>query len=874
MKRTLSISLFFLFITVTFGQSNTEEDYKKQLGKMMKRTDVGTYTMKYFTDVAKYTFEQISPNDKWESKYQQAIQNANTNAEKFSADFQKIISQNKEKADKERIIFKTAEYSGRIIMSPIESIPIWGPIQKEINNQIFQAAEDELTNNYKRKLAYSLEKIKSENQEKYNSIIESKSYDEVKNALDEIHFFSSKEFSNVDQEYQEIIQKSQQKFLQESVNKTLKRVITDLGQQQIEINEIDKNISKLSQFTYKFAEESNKRFDGLLKSQKQLNTKVEVFYNQYKTDKKALDFMQDFLYSKMNTTEKIGALKAGLLSNLSEYEREKLTAQLKLEEEKENVINTAKDYLNTAAISIKILGDLGLGDSKLVQDISQAVNIGQTAISAVEAFTSGNYLGAISSITGLFGKRGDDAAAKRHKQIMQRFDRIDASLNRIEGKIDQLLKGQEKMLELQIETFKKLLDLSEKVDEQHNAVMQKLTEIENALYENRQLIMNDWEGKCQSCLQTIARLEIDIDEGVLPDYKKLKKEYVNLKEGNFKKCEDYINTYVFHQDRPSFNPDFNLTTSITNEKLSSAFRKLDTINKISFSLLFNYSAKIGNLKSNSDLLYSLFFPSTSISELNDKIKSDSIILRTDYYPSKPEIFENIIKPEVSERHGYVVRNIGFLMNLTTENRSLIDWDNFVNENPPEHRNAIYELENAIRLNNVAIAQQSILAGEILLPIIFNEVYNYQLGSEDTANFEVCESLLTLNGLLTTNFTNYFVGTYLQKSGQTELQYGYAYNSKDSLTMSIVIKSVFPISYIKSGDTRLSSNRLNEGWYWTIGKSIYPLPDPTQVNKTPLIQSQYLSGLLHNREKLLQQLFSYNAYEVKTSQNLNYLIMKN
>src|SRR5690606_40781008 len=136
-------------------------------------------------------------------------------------------------------------------------------------------------------------------------------------------------------------------------------------------------------------------------------------------------------------------------SNLPDYERGMLKAQLELEQEKEKVINTAKDYLNTAAISIKILGDLGLGDSKLVHDISQAVNIGQTAIYAVEAFTSGNYLGAISSITGLFGKRGDDAAAKRHKQIMQRFDRIDASLNRIEGKIDQLLKGQEEMLKLQ-----------------------------------------------------------------------------------------------------------------------------------------------------------------------------------------------------------------------------------------------------------------------------------------------------------------------------------------------------------------------------------------------------------------------------------------
>lgn len=872
-----TIRLLFLVpvLLTSVALSQTPEDgYKKQVGRMLKRSDAGTYTMKYFTDVAKYTFSQTSPDDKWESQYQAAIQKANNNAEKFSADFQKIISGNKEKADKERIIFKTVEYTGRLAMSPVESIPIWGPIQKEINNQIFEAAENELTNNYKKRLAYSLEQMRITNQAQYNSIIKSGSYDEVKKALDEVNFFSNTAFANVDPEYQEIIEKSQQKFLQESVKTTLERVVTDLGGQQLQIDEINTNISKLSQFTYKFAEESNKRFDVLVKSQEQLNARVDAFYNEYKTDKKALDFMQDFLYAKMNTTEKIRALNAGLLSDLSDKDRNMLKQELVLEEQKEKVINTAKDYLNSAAISIKILGDLGFGDSKLVQDISKAVNIGQAAVSAVAAYTSGNYLGAISSITGLFGSKGDDAAAQRHKQIMQRFDRIDATLNRIEVRMDQLLKTQQQMLTLQVETFQKILDLSDKIDVQHNEVMQKLTDIENALYVNRQLITNEWEGKCQACLQTISRLEMDIDEGILPQHRKLKTEYVNLKEGSFKKCEEYINTYVFYQDRASFNPDFNLTSSITDAKLAAAYNKLDTINKLSFGLLFNYTKPVGNLKSNSSFIYSLFFPSTSIDELNKKINADSILLPSNFYPVKPEIFSNIIKPEVSERHGRVVRNISFLIGLTGSNRELISWNNFTSETPPDHRNAIYELENALRLNNVAIAQQSILAGEILLPILFNETYSYKAGNGDTAKYRLCASLLDQNELLAANYANYFVGTYLQKTNRSSIQYGFAFNSKDSLTMNKLVKSSFPITYIDSADIRLSSKKLNKGWYMTIGKWIYPLPNPVQVNKTPLLQSQYLGPLLFNREKLLQQLFSYGAYEGVNAENLNYLIMKN
>jgi hypothetical protein len=872
-KLFLPFPMLLIFV-YSYSQPNANEEYKKQIGRMLKRSDVNTYTMKYFTDLAKFSYGKINGKDKWENNYQLAIKNANTSAEKFNADFQNIISKNKANADKERIVFKTVEWSGRVIMSPIESIPIWGPIQKEINNQIFQAAEDELTNNYKKKLVHSLEEIRKNNQEKYNSIIKSGNYEEVKNALNDAHFFSTTEFSNVDPEYQEIIEKSQQKFLQESVKGTLERVVTDLGNQQIQITEVNKEISKLSQFTYKFAEESNNRFNTLVQSQVQLNTKVEAFYNQYKTDKKALDFMQDYLYSKMNTKEKINALNAGLLSNLSIKDKAMLTEELKLEEQKEDVINSTKSYLNSAAISIKILGDLGIGDSKLVQDISEAVNIGQTAVSVVEAFTSGNYLDCISSITGLFGKKGDDVATQMHKQIMQRFDRIDASIKRIEGKIDQLLAGQQKMLELQMTTYNTLIQISDKIDSQHNEIMKELTVIENALYENRQLIMNDWEGKCQACLEIQRRLHMNIDEGILPQSDILESEWVSLKGGEVEDCEAYIRKYLLKIGEDGINPDFYLTSSLSSAYSKSSIDVIENINNASFNLLKSCKEQIGNIKNQNSLLYSLYFPSTTITELNSKINADTIILQSKYYPPISNLFLKSIKPEAIVRHDNIVRNIGFIMGLTDINKDLITWEQFTKPNPPKHRNAKAYIEYALQLTNVSIAQQAILAGDILLPIIFNESYNYHSGTGDTLKFKACETLLKMNELLAYNFSNYFIGAYLKQSSQTESQYSFAYISKDSLTMSKVVKSAFPIAYIKKGDTRLTKSKSEEGWYLTIDTTIYSITNPTQIDKTPLVQSQYLSGLLKNREKLLEQVFSISAYDNKLAENLNYLIMKN
>lgn len=872
MKYTIFTLLTFI-ATSSFCQPPTDITYSKQIGRMLKRSDVSTYTTKYFSDLARFAFSQSHTDDKWGSQYQSVVLRANSNAEKFSDDFQRIITRSKEQADKERIVFQTVAYTGRVIISPTESIPIWGPIQKEITNQIFEAAENELTNTYKKKLSYSLKSIREQNQAKYNKIITSGDFGEVKQALDEVNFFANVEFGNLDPEYKDVVLKSQEMFLRESVKTTLIRVVDEVEGQQSTLAEIDKNISSLSKFTFTFAQESNRRFDGLVKSQINLNKKVDAFYDLYKTDKKALDFMQDFLYSKMNTSEKIKALRGGMYANIPDTEKTFLNAQLELQLEKEKVLNSAKSFLNSAEISLKILGDLGLGNSKLVQDISQAVNIGQTAFSAATSFASGDYLGCISSITGLFAKKGDDIAAQRHKQIMKRFDKIDASLSRIEGKIDQLLKGQEQMLKLQVETFDALLKLSDKIDVQHNVVMAKLTSIEEALYKNRQLIVNNWEGKCQACLITIERLKMDVDKGILPDRETLDGEYANLAPGNFRICEEYINTYVFSLDQPRFNPDFNLTSAIDGVDIASSYMKLDSINKLSFNLLFSHNSSLGKIKSHEKLLFSLFFPATSVNELNRKTEAEAIVFKSELYPSNPALFSSIIKPEVSIRHGFVVRNIGVLIGLTDQNRRLISFEQFASLRPPKNRDAKYELLNAIRLNNVAIAQQSILSGEILLPIIDQAIKEYLRDKGDAKRYDACKMLLSKNELIGNNYVKYFVRKHLEESKKSDLQYSYAYSSKDSLAMTQVLESPFPISYIDSSDVRITRSKLNVGWYMSIGNLYYAMPNPSELSELVLDQTQQLHGLLDNRQKLLRHLFSFNSDLLASPDNLNYLIMK-
>jgi hypothetical protein len=857
----------FIFILSTSHLIGQTPSVNQQLLNIIKKSDIGTNAVKYSIEIGKTVY-----NDN--TKLSNDINLVHPNLNKYNSDFQKTITYVKSQSDRDKIIFKSVEFGNSVIMSPVYSVPVLGNIMKEINNQIFDAAEKDLKRNYEKKLAYSLEELRKNNQAKYNDVIKSKDYTEVKKALDEVNFFSNQGYKNLAPEFQELIEKSQQKFLQESVNTTLKRILDDVGDQKIEIEEVTKKINGLSQFTYEFAKESNIRFEALVKTQDELNIKVNSFYKEYQKDKKALDFMQDFMYSKMNTKEKINALESGLFPGLNNDERYKLKAELAIVEKREEVINTAQEFLNSASISLKIANDLGLGSSPLVQDLSTAISYGQAAFGAVTSFMSGNYLQAISSITGLFGGGGPDIAEQRHKQIMERFDRIDIKLEQIDKKLDILIEGQKTIIENQQKTFDFLIQLADNINTQHIEIMNEFKTVENAIYINRELIMEDWESKCQSCLEIIKkRLKIDIDTDLLPPYDLLKKEYTNIQSIILPECEKYTGTYRFTiGGAKKVNPHFYLSSTISGIKEANKIVELINLNTESFNLLFSSSEFNKSDTDKQKLLTSLFYPSTSIKELDNKFNCQYLQISDDNYKTDLSYFPNLLSPYAISRHGYVIRNIGFLVGLTDGNRKLIDWDMF-SDKKIRFRNFNLELNEAIQLNNVSIAQQTLLSGDILLPILYN---NLEVKKGDTLLKKISRDLLVKNSTLATNFVNYYFFKRTNSTILNQSQYSYIYNSKDSLLFSNAVLPVFPVEYIDSTDMRIKTYNLKEGWHMIISSLPYRIPEPSSINNISLVQTESLTDLIENRNKLYKQLKSYTIYNGLSSEqitNLNYMIIK-
>lgn len=861
---TFSITVILLLSTISVvGQSPSAN---QQLLNILKKSDIGTNAVKYSIEIGKTAYGN-------NQKLSDDINVIHPNLTKYNSEFQKTITNVKSQSDKDKIIFKSVEFGNSVIMSPVYAVPVLGNIMKEVNNQIFDAAEKDLKQNYEKKLAYSLEELRKKNQSKYNDIIQSKDYNEVKKALDEVNFFSNQSYKNLAPEFQELIEKSQQKFLQESVNTTLKRIIDDVGNQQIEINEVNSKINGLSQFTYEFAKESNKRFETLVNAQNELNNKVNSFYQEYQKDKKALDFMQDFMYSKMNTKEKINALESGLFPSLSNEEKNTLKEKLAILEKREEVINAAQDFLNSASISLKIANDLGLGNSPLVQDLSTAINYGQAAFGAVTSFMSGNYLGAISSITGLFGGGRPDIAEQRHKQIMERFDRIDKKLEIIDQKLDVLIEGQKTIIENQQKTFDFLIQLAENINQQHNEIMNEFKTVENEIYINRGLITNEWEVKCQACLEIIQkRLKMDIDQDVLPNYDVLRQEYANIQGAILPTCENYIARYRFASGGSKINPDFYIESSIDEISKAPNIKDLIKLNEQSFNLLLNSNYYKKSNENKNKLITSLFYPSANITELENKFNSKDVIINDENYKFDFSYFLKLLQPQAVDRHGYVIRNIGFLINLTDGHRNLINWDKLADKNLIL-RNLKLELNEAIQLNNISIAQQTMLSGDILLPILYN-ILEVNKNNEQLAN--VSKDLLTKNSTLATNFVNYYFYKRTNSYTLNQSQYSYAYNSKDSLLFSNTVLPLFPVEYIDSTDKRIKTYNLKEGWHMLIANLPYRIPEPNSINSISLIQTESLPILVDNRNKLYRQLKSYNIYKGLSADqitDLNYMIIK-
>lgn len=227
----------------------------------------------------------------------------------------------------------------------------------------------------------------------------------------------------------------------------------------ITIADIDKDFSSFVNTMDVSFKAANKRLDdheqrlvGLEADVGELEDSVENMQLQVGQLGKNQDLILDFVSARMTPSERINALKnsealvkriqcpAGAPLCDKKVVRDAMINRYTKEVEIQKTIKDIGGFINDANTSLKIANDLGLDVPK---ELTTAVKIANVGFSVFTNFTPpSNYLGAISSITGLFSKQRD-IGAERHKQMM---GFLKANFEQVNTRLEGLRKGQERII--------------------------------------------------------------------------------------------------------------------------------------------------------------------------------------------------------------------------------------------------------------------------------------------------------------------------------------------------------------------------------------------------------------------------------------------
>lgn len=268
----------------------------------------------------------------------------------------------------------------------------------------------------------------------------------------------------------------------------------------VDIAKLDTEFSRFANFVDEEFKKANARFDNHERRLVNLEADVgglEVAVGEMRTQIGRLgrnqDLIADFVFTRMTPAERVGALESGLLDGRIQCPKDApacdknvvrtaMIARYSKEAEIQETLKSIGGVVGDANTALKIANDLDLDVPK---EISIAVNVATAGFNAFANFTAGSYLGAISSITGLFGGQ-KDAGAERHKQMMEYLRK---NFEQINKRLDALREGQERILEGVVQVSEQIHALHVDMDAHFRALDFRLDHIDRQL---RQLIWEPW----------------------------------------------------------------------------------------------------------------------------------------------------------------------------------------------------------------------------------------------------------------------------------------------------------------------------------------------------------------------------------------------
>ncbi|WP_262267019.1 MULTISPECIES: hypothetical protein [Microvirga] len=195
--------------------------------------------------------------------------------------------------------------------------------------------------------------------------------------------------------------------------------------------------------------------------------------------------VQSAMWREMTPHQKLLALDDGFLPELKGPEREDLRAKLR----NVTAIMDRRDVVLNGLSGLGTLGNLakGIGIPIDNYNLQKNINDASSAVNLISNIALGNWYGAAQSLNGLFGGGGADpdaAAASRHAEIMDTLKKI---------------------IDLQIETLRRLEQISEQIQMSTRAILARLEEVESKVDLANEKLLYELVGKPFSACTEFVR---------------------------------------------------------------------------------------------------------------------------------------------------------------------------------------------------------------------------------------------------------------------------------------------------------------------------------------------------------------------------------
>ncbi len=252
-----------------------------------------------------------------------------------------------------------------------------------------------------------------------------------------------------------------------TLQKTSSAALINAGKAFAEAQNVEKKLTDHVRTAKAFGQTVTKRLSALQQASKELNNGIASLSDdltKLKEDQQAtahqLGLVQDILYDQQPPEVKLALLNAGAKPGLTLFQRKTAAKYLKTEVKKKKVMFFASKVVQATSDVNTIMTNFGIQDKRF----SQALQYGSVANAALSQVFNGNYLGAMASISGLFGKGQKDP-----NQVQ--FERVFDELAEIRKQLDVVV-------ELQKKTLFAIEQLSEQIASVEKGLHERLNNVE------------------------------------------------------------------------------------------------------------------------------------------------------------------------------------------------------------------------------------------------------------------------------------------------------------------------------------------------------------------------------------------------------------